>query len=167
MRRAPIAIVSTVAGVGALLGFRTHPFTAGTRVGSGISTSSTSSSSSTSSIPTTTVPGSTTTTTNGGTGTDGAATSTTERSVGQLEVTQYGDVQVEVTEIAGKITDVEATTLTGDEPRSDQINADAAPLLRSEALVAQSASIDAVSGATYTSDAYIASLQSALDRLRA
>ena len=98
-------------------------------------------------------------------GTKGASASTTKRSTGALEVTQYGDVQVEVTEVGGKITDVEATTLTGDEPRSDQINADAAPVLRSEALAAQSASIDAVSGATYTSDAYIASLQSAIDRL--
>ena len=53
-----------------------------------------------------------------------------------------------------------------DRPRSAQISSIAAPILRREALAAQSASIDTVSGATYTSEAYAQSLQAALDSAR-
>ena len=63
----------------------------------------------------------------------------------------------------GKLTDVVALELpTG--RRSGQISNYAAPTLRQEALQAQSAKIDLVSGATYTSDAYTQSLQAALDQ---
>nr|WP_132050141.1 FMN-binding protein [Curtobacterium sp. PhB136] len=78
--------------------------------------------------------------------------------------TRYGDVQVEVIVAGGKLTEVTALQLTDDDPRSSMISAQAAPVLRQEALTAQSAQIDTVSGATYTSDGYIQSLQSALDQ---
>ena len=64
----------------------------------------------------------------------------------------------------GKITDVQAVQLPETDPRSAQISSFAAPQLRQSVLSAQSANIDAVSGATYTSDGYKQALQSALDR---
>jgi uncharacterized protein with FMN-binding domain len=76
---------------------------------------------------------------------------------------RYGPVQVAVVYSNGKIVDVTALqTPTGDS-RSRAIAANAVPILRSEALSAQSASINTVSGATYTSQAYKTSLQSAID----
>ena len=93
--------------------------------------------------------------------TTSAATATT--ITGSTVSTRYGDVAVEVTVASGKITAVEAVSLPSG-GRSGQISAYAGPVLASEALTAQSASIDIVSGATYTSQAYAQSLQSALDQ---
>ena len=67
-------------------------------------------------------------------------------------------------ESGGRITDVQALRLPFDRQRSNEISQFVEPILRSEALQAQSAQIDTVSGATYTSDAYDMSLQSAIDR---
>ena len=78
--------------------------------------------------------------------------------------TQYGSVQVQVVVVNGKITDVKALHLTDDGGRSIQISNSAAPILRSEVLSSQSARVSTVGGATYTSDAYLTSLQSALDQ---
>ena len=83
---------------------------------------------------------------------------------GQVIGTPYGQVQVEVTETKGAITDVQALQLPVDRRLSAQISQYVAPILRQEALQAQSASIDGVSGATYTSEGYRESLQSALDQ---
>ncbi|WP_427016010.1 FMN-binding protein [Pseudarthrobacter sp. P1] len=80
--------------------------------------------------------------------------------------TRFGNVQVQVTMSAGTITDVTALQLTDVDGRSRQISNRAAPILRSEVLAAQSASVDGVSGATYTSDGYLQSLQSALDQAK-
>jgi uncharacterized protein with FMN-binding domain len=77
--------------------------------------------------------------------------------------TQYGSVQVRVSFTGKKITNVHALKLTDSSGTSVSISAGAAPTLRHEALAAQSAKIDVVSGATYTSEAYQQSLQSALD----
>ncbi|MGZ4269189.1 MAG: FMN-binding protein [Solirubrobacteraceae bacterium] len=81
---------------------------------------------------------------------------------GSAEANPYGTVQVRIAVKAGKVTDVVAIQLPQNDPRSSEISAYAAPLLRQEALKAQSASIDAISGATYTSAGYQASLQAAL-----
>ena len=78
--------------------------------------------------------------------------------------TQYGSVQVQVVVVNGKITDVKALHLTDDGGRSIQISNSAAPILRSEVLSSQSARVATVGGATYTSEAYLTSLQSALDQ---
>jgi uncharacterized protein with FMN-binding domain len=78
----------------------------------------------------------------------------------------YGTVQVSVTINGGRITDVRTLAVPLDSGRSQAINSQAAPLLRQEALRVQSARIDVISGATYTSDAYAQSLQSALDQAR-
>jgi len=66
-----------------------------------------------------------------------------------------------------RLTDVRALHLPFDHPRSQFISTQAEPLLREEALQAQSAQIDVLSGATYTSDAYAQSLQTALARAKA
>ena len=79
----------------------------------------------------------------------------------------YGTVQVSVVMAAGKISDIKAVQLPSDRARSRSISNYAAPILRSEALKAQGANIDGVSGATYTSEGYAQSLQSAIDQARA
>ncbi len=81
---------------------------------------------------------------------------------GTLVQTRYGPVQVQVTVVNGAIADIAAVRLpTGG--RSGSISTWSSPVLRNEALTAKSASIQIVSGATYTSRAYQASLQAALD----
>ena len=80
---------------------------------------------------------------------------------------QYGDVQVRLMISGGRITDVQALRMPSDRARSAPISQYAGPQLRSEVLQAQSAQIDTVSGATYTSDAYAQSVQAALDQARA
>lgn len=82
---------------------------------------------------------------------------------GPVVGTDYGDVQVRVTLAGSRITDVQAVQLPFDRSKSQRISAQAGPRLRSEALKAQSARIDSVSGATYTSAGYAKSLQGALD----
>lgn len=76
--------------------------------------------------------------------------------------TVYGDVQVKVTVNGNKIMDVQPLTLPSDRARSAYISQVAGPMLRTEAITAQSANIDIISGATYTSIAYQRSLDSAL-----
>ena len=94
-----------------------------------------------------------------GTG-DATATTTID---GPVVSTRYGPVQVEVVVADGRVEDVVALQLpTG--RRSGEISSWSEPLLRESALQAQSAQIDTVSGATYTSDAYARSLQAALDQ---
>jgi uncharacterized protein with FMN-binding domain len=78
--------------------------------------------------------------------------------------TIYGDVQVRIVVTGQKITDVQAVLLPQDRARSARISQYSAPILRSEAISAQSAKIDIVSGATYTSIAYSRSLDSALQQ---
>ncbi|MEU6538763.1 FMN-binding protein [Streptomyces sp. NPDC047000] len=96
-------------------------------------------------------------------GSSGSSTSGSKTYTGDTVQTRWGPVQVRITVKSGKITDVTAVSYPSDNPRDQEINSYAIPQLRSEALAAQSANIDSVSGATYTSDGYKQSLQSALD----
>jgi uncharacterized protein with FMN-binding domain len=73
-------------------------------------------------------------------------------------------VQVQVVVSGTKISNVSFLQLTAYDGRSEQINSQAAPILLQETLSAQSANIDTVSGASYTSEGYVQSLQSALDK---
>ena len=77
--------------------------------------------------------------------------------------TQYGTVQVQAVVEDGRLTDVVVLQQTDVGERSGQIDSYALPVLKSEALSAQSADVDVVSGATYTSTGYARSLQAALD----
>jgi len=82
---------------------------------------------------------------------------------GPVESTRYGPVEVQITIASGKIVAVTAVELPSG-GRSGSISMYASPILADEAMAAQSASIDTVSGATYTSRGYAASLQAALDK---
>jgi uncharacterized protein with FMN-binding domain len=77
---------------------------------------------------------------------------------------RFGDVQVRVVISNGHITDVQAVQLPTDRAESAHISQQVGPMLRSEALQAQSANIDIISGATYTSQSYAQSLESALQQ---
>jgi uncharacterized protein with FMN-binding domain len=78
--------------------------------------------------------------------------------------TRWGPVQVQITVTNGKITAAQALVYPQENGRDQEINAYAVPQLNTEAVKAQSGNIDAVSGATVTSDGYIQSLQSAVDQ---
>ncbi|WP_190243078.1 FMN-binding protein [Arthrobacter globiformis] len=99
----------------------------------------------------------------GASGAAGAAAKAGGTYDGDVVQTRFGTVQVQITVKAGEITDVTALKLTDAEGRSAQISNYAAPVLRDEVLQAQSADVQTVGGATVTSDAYLTSLQAALD----
>ena len=77
--------------------------------------------------------------------------------------TQYGPVQVQLTVRAGKVVKAVAIDYPQSGGRSQEINSYAVPILQKETVAAQSAKVDTVSGATFTSDGYRTSLQAALD----
>jgi len=140
MNRAPIVIGSTVFGTAAVLGFHAHP--AATPVATASTTSTT------------------TTTTTPSSGSSGANT-----ALGDPANTRYGVAQVRVTVSGGKIAKVEAVQLQNSDPKSAAISSYAEPILQQNVLSRQTAAVDTVSGATYTSLSYEASLQAALDKL--
>jgi uncharacterized protein with FMN-binding domain len=98
-----------------------------------------------------------------GGGTDGGSSSAGGTYEGQTVQTRYGPVQVQVTVSQGRITDVATLQLPQNDGHSARISSAVEPMLRSEVLSTQSADIQTISGATYTSEAYRSSLQSALD----
>ncbi|WP_028802614.1 FMN-binding protein [Streptomyces sp. 142MFCol3.1] len=93
-----------------------------------------------------------------------SAAPTTRTVTGTTAQTKYGPVQVRITLTGSKITGATAVQSPDEAARSKDINSTAIPKLNQETLQAQSADIDTVSGATYTSAGYKQSLQSALDR---
>ncbi len=170
MKRAPIVLSATVAGVAATLGFHAHtataPIASASAAGSATTSASTGAASSSSSTP------SSSTASAASTASGSSHTSTTASTRGSTKTVtsdpvsnQYGVVQLKVTVRSGKITDVSAVQLPTNDPKSAEINAYAAPLLRESTLTAQSAQIDSVSGATFTSESYKTALQSALDQV--
>ena len=97
-------------------------------------------------------------------GTSAGGSSAATSVTGDAADTRYGPVQVQVTIAGGTITDVSVVEYPSENGKDRQINARALPVLVQETLDAQSSSIDMVSGATYTSEGYLQSLQSALDQ---
>ncbi|MEU4097961.1 FMN-binding protein [Streptomyces sp. NPDC026673] len=83
---------------------------------------------------------------------------------GEAAQTSYGPVQVKVTVEGGRIVSAAAVRAPSGTPTSDQLTATAVPKLNQAAVTAQSARIDTVSGASFTSEGYRKSLQSALDK---
>jgi uncharacterized protein with FMN-binding domain len=148
MQRSPIVIAATIAGTAGVLAFHPHAATQ-TATASTASTTRTA----------------TATATPSGSSGSGSASGASGTATGDAVDTRYGSAQVRVTVKNGKITNIEALQLQGNDPRSLQISSSAEPILKQEALTKQSADIDAVSGATYTSGSYDQSLQSALDKL--
>ena len=93
----------------------------------------------------------------------GSTTSAAKTYTGDSADTRWGPVQVQVTVENGKITAAEAVVYPNGNHEDQQINSYALPVLGQEAVQAQSANIDMVSGATVTSEGYLSSLQSAID----
>ncbi len=146
MKRAILVGVGTVAGAAAVLSYQP-----GALFGSGspaaAATVETSSQAATSAV----------------TSAQAAAPAVTSQTyTGDAVETGFGAVQVEVTVEGSTITDVTAIAVPQDDPKSSQISAYAIPELEQQAITAQSASLDGISGASYTSAGFAQSLQSAL-----
>ena len=156
MRRVIFAVTGTVAGLVALLSFKSHSPTVPVAATSG--TGGGSSSSSSTSTSTTTVPGEFPEGSLAGKLTPGETAVT-----GHVAHTVYGPVQIQLIVKSGKIVKVAVLQQPMNTIHDIQIGEFAFPRLIGETLAAQSAKIDAVSGASYTSAGYISSLQSAVD----
>jgi len=156
--RGTLAVVATVICIALMASFKTpnvtntHPAGQPVAVGSPPpSSDSTSSSSDTSSS-------SSSSSTSSGSGLrDGSYD-------GQDFPNEFGDVQVRVVVKGGRITDVQPLQMPSDRERSALISQEAGPMLHDEVIQAQSAQIDTIGGATFTSESYAQSVQSALDK---
>jgi uncharacterized protein with FMN-binding domain len=150
------ALALTGAGSALVLGFRTSDgaaITPATRTGSGTAGNATTTGSGSGSGPTSTAGGGSTTTASYHDGTwTGSAISE-----------PWGPFQVQVVISGGKITNVSVVESPSDR-HSSRINNQAVPMLTQATLADQGSSVDMVSGATWTSDSYANSLQSALDQ---
>lgn len=163
MRRGLAAFFATLAGLALLLGYKTSPGSA-SRQAAPPPASSTTAPAPASRVPAATAPPPPEPTTTAPAPTAPAPTAGSSGTfTGSVVNTRYGPVQVEVTVSDGRVTDVRADELPVDRARSAALSDRAAPVLRAEALAAQGARIDTVSGATITSRAYAQSLQAALD----
>jgi len=168
MRRPAIVIVATAVGLIGLLSFHTAPAHLGLAAQSG--TSSATVATSTTTTTTTAAPPPT-----GGTtpGTSPATTAvptttvpTTRTATGASVNYSWGVLAVSVTASGNKITKVGIASIDdGGNPRSQSIDQQSIPMLEQQALQAQSANIQGVSGASYTSAGFQESLQSALSKL--
>lgn len=169
MKRILFSITGTIAGVVALLGFKTHsPAVTGALPAAALPGGASSTPAAPSTPPRTpsSGPSSTprTTPSSRPASTPPSTAAASRTLVGQAVQTQYGVVQVAATVQGGKITNVKFLQLTAYDDQSQQINSYAAPILLQQTLSAQSSQIDGVSGASYTSAGYAQSLQSALDQ---
>ena len=160
MRRAPYVIGGTAAGLALVLSFHTS----GSSVVS-LATGPTTSTSRPAQAATTTAPSPTAPPTTAAPATTSTTVGTTRSAKGQSVFYRYGILQLRVTITGSRMTTVTTVADQASDPRSAEINSQAIPLLHDQAMQAQSANIDGVSGATYTSEAYQQSLQSALDQL--
>jgi uncharacterized protein with FMN-binding domain len=158
-KRAPIVLAATVVGATAVLLYK--PMEPAGALASGASSSGAGAASTGS-----TASGSSSSSSSS----SGSSSSTSSSSAkngtytGSAVETRFGTAQVKVTIAGGRITAVTAVQLPSNDPRSVSISQGAEPTLQQEVLTKQGASVDVVSGATYTSDGYMASLQSALDQ---
>jgi ferredoxin-NADP reductase/uncharacterized protein with FMN-binding domain len=155
VRRVAPVIIATLLGLGVLATFKTSPSSAVRHAATTPPTSRPPASAPPPSGSASTAPS----------GASSSASSSATRSIdGDVVSNQYGDVQVRITVSGNQVTDIQALQMPSDRARSAEISQQAEPLLRQEALQAKSAQIDIVSGATFTSESYAQSLQSALDR---
>jgi len=123
------------------------------------------------SIPNTTSTNSSSSTTGSTNSTGSAGTSNSSRRpykdgtyTGSTADAYYGNVQVSVTITGGKINDVKFLQYPDTHSTSVAINQQAMPYLQQEAIQAQSANVQLISGATFTSQAFIQSLNAALSQ---
>ncbi len=161
MRRAAIVIATTAGGLVLVANFHTNPSGTplATRSGPALSTSPTS--------PDSTTPATTAPPASSAAGSTSSTAANAPRTItGPAVTTDYGNVQVRITLNGTRIVDAQTLQLPSDRSRSVRISQYAGPQLRAETLQAQSAHIQLVSGASYTSQGYIESLQGALDLSR-
>ena len=154
MRRVILAVTGTIAGLVALLSFKAHSPTVPVAATSGTGSGSSGSSSSSSSART--IPGEFQSVA-------GPLTAGETAITGKVANTAYGPVQIQLIVKSHKIVKVAVLEQPTNTIHDIQIGEFAFPKLISETLTAQNAKVDAVSGASYTSAGYIASLQSAVD----
>lgn len=158
MKRTPIVITATVAGLVGVLEFHTRP--APVNIGT-IPAAGTAAASPAAASPAATAPSRGSTKSAPSSRKGGART-----AVGPAVNYDYGVLSVTVTVSGTRITKVGIASLDdGGNPRSQMIDQQAIPILEQEALQAQSASIQGVSGASYTSAGFAQSLQAALHQL--
>jgi uncharacterized protein with FMN-binding domain len=146
VKRAVVAAVATAAGVAWVLSYEVTPH------GSGVASAPPDQSSS--------QPGSTATAPTPAPNSNGVNGTFTGSDVPN----RFGDVQVRIVVSGGHITEVQALQLPSDRARSAYISQVSGPILRTEVIQAQSARINIVSGATYTSESYAQSVESALQQ---
>jgi uncharacterized protein with FMN-binding domain len=159
MRRVILAVTGTIAGLVALLSFKSHVPSAPVAATTGGTGGTSSSSSASGGGQTEVVPGAFPQ------GSIARNLPAGETAVdGKVANTAYGPVQIQLIKRAGKIVKVAVLVQPTNTLHDVQIGEFAFPKLISETLAAQNGKIDAVSGATYTSAGYIRSLQSALDK---
>ena len=160
--RAAVTLVATAVGVILLVSFRTPP-SALPSAAVAPSSTSTSASPTATTTPSGAPPSGGTSPTPTATPTPAASGLRSGTFTGQTYSDQYGNLQVQVVISGGRITDVKVVQSPNDNPQSAYIASVAMPLLRQEVLQAQSAQINILSGATYDSQSYAPSVQSALD----
>ena len=80
---------------------------------------------------------------------------------GKVVSTDYGDIQVAIVVMGGKVTEVDVLKQPGSKRRSIEINANAFALLKAEVLTAQASIVNAISGASFTSEGFMKTLSSA------
>lgn len=172
MRRTPIVMAATAAGLIGVLSFHTkgtHPVLGGlpsATAPSGPPTSSGSTGTSPASTTSGSNPPAASTTPTNVPSTTPTTASTTRTATGPLVNYSYGDLSVSVTVAGGRITRVGIGSLDdGGNFRSQSIDQESIPTLEQEAIQAQSANIQGVSGASYTSSGFEQSLQGALGKL--
>ena len=146
MRRVLLWALTTVSTVVLLFGYRTSTSSALPAAGTSAATLGTASGSAPA------------------TGTKTTTSTYTGTLTGTTASTRWGPVQVRATVANGTITAIDVIAQPSGNHKDEEINADAVPTLVQETLQAQSAKIDMVSGATVTSEGYVASLQSVLDQ---
>ncbi len=156
-RRAPVVVAATAAGLAGVLSFHTRPSStlASTLATSAPPTSGRAGATAPSASPSPTARRAST----------ASAAAGPRSATGSLEQYGYGELAVTVDVTGSRITNVTLASLRTAESYSQQLADQVVPLLRSQVLAAQSAQINGVSGATYTSEAYALSLQAALDKL--
>jgi hypothetical protein len=168
MRRAILAVISTIAGLVALLSFKSHvPAIAAATSGTGVSSGGTSGSGSGSSGTGSSGSGSSGSSSGGqgfATGQQTGLPAGEHTVTGNVAHTMYGPVQIQLVVKDNKIVKVSVLQQPKNTVNDIQIGQFAFPRLIGETLTAQNAKIDSVSGATYTSGGYIESLQSAVDK---
>jgi uncharacterized protein with FMN-binding domain len=167
MRRIVIALMGTVSGVVLLFSYHTSTRSAGDAT-AGTATTPSIESDGSATAPT---PGSSSSQspTSGSSATPSSSSTSSSSKpsgtfTGDEASTRWGTVQVEIMVKNGEITQSQAVEYPQGNGRDIEINNYALPELAQEVVQQQSANIDAISGATVTSDGYIQSLQSAIDQ---